>query len=66
MNGFHIGELRVYTRVGRDARETRWSMSGDQGQGWQRAAVDVDMNGISEVRILGTSQGMAVTLAIEG
>lgn len=49
MNGFHCGQLTVYTRVNNGNRVTRWKMAGDQGRGWQSAAVDVNMNGVTEV-----------------
>ena len=52
MNGFHCGELAVYTRVNNGNRVTRWKLDGDlENRDWQRAAVDLDMTSVTEVRI---------------
>lgn len=49
MNGFHCGQLAVYNRMNNGNRVMRWKMEGDQGRDWQRAAVDLDMNSVTEV-----------------
>ncbi len=52
MNGFHCGTLDVYTRTNNGPRVIKWKMLGDQGKGWDRAAVDLDMNSVNEVCML--------------
>ena len=52
MNGFHCGELAVYTRIKNGNRVTRWKLDGDlETRDWQRAAVDLDMSSVTEVRM---------------
>ena len=48
MNGFHIGELRVYV-IQNGVREVKWRLAGNQQPGWKRAAVMIDMSGVTQV-----------------
>lgn len=48
-NGFHMGDLRVYDRVGKGKRKTWWSMAGDYDFNWHTAAVLLDITSVSEV-----------------
>ena len=49
MNGFHVGDLRVYEK-GSAGKVYKWVLYGDQGQDWHSAAVDFNMDSVSEVR----------------
>lgn len=62
MNGFHIGTLLVYTRVNNGNREKKWGLSGDQLTGWKRAGVELDMEGVTEVRDFTTSSHLSLEI----
>ena len=49
MNGYHSGELRVYTRQSGENNRKKWSMSDDQKNGWRKAAVEINMDRVVEV-----------------
>ena len=48
-NGFQMGDLRVYDRVGKGKRKKWWSMAGDYDLNWHTAAVLLDITSVSEV-----------------
>ena len=50
-NGFHIGDLRVYNRVGNGPRHTWWSLAGDFGPHWHTAAVQLNLTSVAEVGV---------------
>ena len=50
-NGFHIGDLRVYDRVGNGPRQTWWSLAGDFGPRWHTAAVQLNLTSVTEVGV---------------
>ena len=50
-NGHHIGDLRVYDKIGNGERHTWWSLAGDFGPKWYTAAVQLDLTGVTEVGV---------------
>ena len=50
-NGFHIGVLRVYDRVGNGPRQTWWSLAGYFGLHWHTAAVQLNLTSVTEVGV---------------
>ena len=51
-NGYHIGVLRVYDRVGNGPRQTWWSLARDFGPKWHTAAVQLDLTSVREVGVI--------------
>lgn len=49
MNGFHTGTLLVYV-IRNGVRQQRWFLRGDQLQDWHQAAVELNLDGVSQVR----------------
>ncbi|ELT88549.1 hypothetical protein CAPTEDRAFT_218762 [Capitella teleta] len=48
MNGYHIGTLRAYMMKNGN-REYAWTLTGDQSPDWKQAAVDLNMNSVSQI-----------------
>ena len=50
-NSYHIGELRVYDRIGKRPRQTLWSLAGDFGPKWHTAAVQLNLTSVTQVGV---------------
>jgi hypothetical protein len=48
MNGYHIGTLSTFI-VKNGVRQYTWSLTGDQSPDWKQAAVDMNMDSVSQV-----------------
>ena len=42
MYGHHTGGLEVFTQRGNSDTGTKWSLEGDQGEGWRNAELVID------------------------
>ena len=57
MNGADVGSLSVYI-VENGVRKEKWRLVGDQLQNWRPAAVDLNMDGVSQVGLEAVMTGL--------